>query len=141
MSSARIQAKKPIKNTKRFIPPASQAEDYVSFSYKYLESLNPKFDYQNKGTNYFNTLISKLRSWSTYTPTELRRNYGSGLRCHLVKWEDTTESCFGIPNEDQLVDSVWELQLSVNEHGRIFGFFINSVFHIRWLDPDHNLYE
>lgn len=140
MSSARIQAKKPTRTGKAFNPPATRSEEYVSFSYKYLANNNPKFAYQGKNNNYFNALIERLRSLSTLTPTELRRNAGKGLRCHEVNWTDTTETCFGIPQEDEIVDTPWELQLSSNEHGRMFGFFINSVFYICWLDPDHNLY-
>lgn len=141
MSSARIQAKKPTRAGKAFNPPATRSEEYVSFSYKYLETKNPKFGYQEKNNNYFNALIDRLRSLSMLTPTELRRNAGRGLRCHTVNWMDTTEACFGIPQEDEIVDTAWELQLSGNEYGRMFGFFIQSVFYIRWLDPDHNLYE
>ncbi len=45
-----------------------------------------------------------------------------------------------MPNEEQLVDIPYQFSLSSNEHGRVHGFFIDEVFYIVWLDPDHLLY-
>jgi len=48
--------------------------------------------------------------------------------------------CFGLPNEEQVVDTPYQFSLSSNEHGRVHGFLIDEVFYIVWLDPDHQLY-
>ncbi|QKQ77934.1 hypothetical protein FBB35_25410 [Nostoc sp. TCL240-02] len=61
-------------------------------------------------------------------------------RCHPIKWEDTREKAFGLPNEEQLVDIPYQFSISSNEHGRVHGFFIDEIFYIVWLDPDHLLY-
>jgi hypothetical protein len=63
------------------------------------------------------------------------------LRCHPIDWDDTTETCFGLVNEEQLVSQPYQFQLSSNEYGRVHGFFIENVFYIVWLDPDHLLYS
>lgn len=65
------------------------------------------------------------------------------LRCHPIDWNDprVTEQGFGIPTEEQLVDTPYQLfQLSSNEYGRVHGFFIENIFYIVWLDADHQLY-
>jgi hypothetical protein len=30
--------------------------------------------------------------------------------------------------------------LTANEYGRVHGFFLDEVFYVVWLDPDHKLY-
>ncbi|NMG11911.1 hypothetical protein DP117_35700 [Brasilonema sp. UFV-L1] len=68
-------------------------------------------------------------------------NRSSALRCHPIDWIDTTESCFGFPGEEQLVDTPYQFSISSNKHGRVHGFFIEEVFYIVWLDPNHKLYS
>jgi hypothetical protein len=78
---------------------------------------------------------------SSWTFQELIRNRSSALRCHPIDWDDTTEECFGFPKEEEIVSIPYQFSLSSNEHGRVHGFFINEIFYIVWLDPDHNLYS
>jgi hypothetical protein len=61
-------------------------------------------------------------------------NGSKSLRCHAIDWNKVTESGFGFPNEDELVDKPYQFQLSSNEHGRVHGFFIDEVFYVVWLD-------
>jgi hypothetical protein len=63
------------------------------------------------------------------------------LRCHSIDWNQTTETGFGLVHEEQLVSQPYQFQLSSNEYGRVHGFFIDNVFYIVWLDPDHLLYS
>ncbi|MDJ0676493.1 MAG: hypothetical protein QNJ36_14115 [Calothrix sp. MO_167.B42] len=77
---------------------------------------------------------------SGLTAQELLINRSSSLRCHPINWEHTSENCFGLPDEEQLVDTPYQFSLSSNEHGRVHGFFIDEVFYIVWLDPQHLLY-
>lgn len=41
-----------------------------------------------------------------------------------------------------LRDTVEPYQFSLSSHvnGRVHGFFLDHVFHIVWLDPNHRLY-
>ncbi|MHC5610983.1 MAG: hypothetical protein ACYTXA_08185 [Nostoc sp.] len=82
-------------------------------------------------------MLDRLKALSSLTAQELLVNRSSTLRCHPIKWEDTSERGFGLPNEEQLVDIPYQFSISSNEH----GFFINEIFYIVWLDPDHLLYS
>lgn len=85
--------------------------------------------------------MERLKALSGLTNQELLVNRSSALRCHPIKWEDTSETGFGLPNEEQLVDTPYQFSLSSNEHGRVHGFLIDTVFYVVWLDPDHLLYS
>lgn len=113
----------------------------ISFSFKYYQDSHSKFSGGEKETVYWLTLLSRLKALSSLSAQELLLNRSSALRCHPIKWEDTTESGFRLPNEEQLVDVPYQFSISSNEHGRVHGFFINEVFYIVWLDPDHLLYR
>jgi hypothetical protein len=73
---------------------------------------------------------------------ELKSNRSRTLKCHPIRWEDTSENSFGLPEEQeaQLKEAPMQFNLSVNEYGRVHGFFIGNAFFVRWLDPEHALY-
>ncbi len=111
----------------------------LSFSFKYLEKKD-NFDYSCRETNYFCKVIERFKDLCNNEPLSLKESRSSSLRCHPIRWEETSEDSFGIPNEEEIVDAPYQFEISAKRHGRIHGFFIDSVFYIRWLDPDHNLY-
>ncbi|RUT06495.1 hypothetical protein DSM106972_027520 [Dulcicalothrix desertica PCC 7102] len=114
----------------------------IGFSFRYLQNDNPKFSFNNRDSRYFESLLLRLRDLSKLTVSEIINNRSKSLRCHLITWEDTTEpNGFGIPNEEEIVTSAYQFQISSNEHGRVHGFFIENIFYIVWLDPNHNLYQ
>jgi hypothetical protein len=113
----------------------------ISFSFKYFQENHDQFSVQNKGANYWTALIERLKALSSLSAEEILLNRSKTLRCHPIRWSDTTESGFGIPNESRLVDTPYQFSLSSNEHGRVHGFFIDEVFYIVWLDPNHCLYR
>jgi hypothetical protein len=114
----------------------------TSFSFRYLQNNNAKFSFNNRDARYFESLLLRLRDLSTLTVLEIINNWSKSLRCHLIDWQDTTEpNGFGLPNEEQIVISAYQFQISSNEHGRVHGFFIENIFYIVWLDQNHNLYE
>ncbi|MEH1796470.1 MULTISPECIES: hypothetical protein [unclassified Nostoc] len=113
----------------------------ISFSFKYYQDSNSKFSCSEKEVIYWLTLLDRLKALSSLTAQELLVNRSSTLRCHPIKWEDTSEKRFGLPNEEQLVDIPYQFSISSNEHGRVHGFFIDEIFYIVWLDPDHLLYS
>jgi hypothetical protein len=98
------------------------------------------FHCREKGASYLLTLLDRLKSLSDLSVRELLTNRSSALRCHPIDWDGTSEAGFRLPNEEQLVDTPYQFSLSANEHGRVHGFFIDEVFYIVWLDPDHLLY-
>jgi hypothetical protein len=105
-----------------------------------LQDKHSKFSCDCRDIAYWLTLLERLKALSSLTAQELLVNRSSSLRCHPIKWEETSEKAFGLPNEEQLVDTPYQFSLSSNEHGRVHGFFIDQVFYIIWLDPNHQLY-
>lgn len=119
-----------------------EIEQGISFSFRYLQNNNEKFSFNNQDLRYFASLLLRLRDLSTLTLLEIINNRSKSLRCHPIHWRDTTEpNGFGLPNEDQIATSAYQFQISSNEHGRVHGFFIESIFYIVWLDPNHSLYQ
>lgn len=112
----------------------------LSFSFKYFV-LNNKFNPYIKEVTYFSVFLERLKDLSQLTPQEIYSNRSKALRAHPISWEDTTESSFGIPNEENIVAIPYQFELSANEHGRVHGFFVDTIFYIQWLDPNHNLYK
>jgi hypothetical protein len=112
----------------------------ISFSFKYYQDSHNKFSCNEQAATYWLTLIDRLKALSSLSNQELLVNRSNTLRCHPIKWEDTSENSFGLPNEEQLVDTPYQFSISANEHGRVHGFLIDEVFYIVWLDPDHRLY-
>lgn len=113
----------------------------ISFFYRYFNDGNDKFLVTNRDARYLEALIQRLRDLSTMTVNEITVTNAKSRRCHAIDWNKTTETCFGFPNEEQLVDTPYQFQISSNEHGRVHGFFIETVFYIVWLDPEHKLYS
>lgn len=113
----------------------------VSFSYKYFQSNHSRFSAADRESEYLIALLERLRDISGWSAQELISNRSSALRCHPIDWSDTTESGFGFPSEEQLVDTPYQFSISSNKHGRVHGFFIKEVFYIVWLDPEHKLYS
>ena len=134
-TDTRVQSSSRIKLTATNTPPKG-----VSFSYKYFQSNHRKFSVASRKPEYLTALLERLRDISAWTAQELITNRSKTLRCHPISWNDTTETCFSISGEEQLVDTPYQFSLSSNEHGRVHGFFIEDVFYIVWLDPDHKLY-
>lgn len=120
------------------IPPKPSLS--ISFSFKYFQRDHSKFSGNSQAISYWLTLLDRLKALSSLTAQELLVNRSSSLRCHPIRWADTSENDFGIPNEEQLVDTPYQFSLSSNEYGRIHGFFIDEIFYVVWLDPNHQLY-
>lgn len=114
-------------------------DDYISFSFKFFV-VTKKFNPYGEEVNYFINLLERKRELCRLLPIELLSNRSKTLRCHPISWKETSEMNFGLKNEEQLVDTPYQLSVSSNEFGRIHGFFIKAVFYVVWLDPKHNLY-
>jgi hypothetical protein len=121
-------------------PPKLGPPQGISFSFKYYQENHNKFSCIKKEVSYWLTLLERLKSLSRLTAQEFLASRSITLRCDPIKWEETSESGFGLPNEEQLVDIPYQFSISSNKHGRVHGFLINETFYIVWLDPDHLLY-
>ena len=136
---------KPKHKTKSVIAEAKETlkidhSEFLNFSLKYFECVKDKFDFNPRESDYFIVLINRIQDLCRFKTSEFYANRSSALRAHPIEWDDTTEDCFNLKNEDQLVDTPYQFELTANEYGRIHGFLIDNTFYIRWFDPEHNLY-
>lgn len=113
----------------------------TSFSFKYFQADNDKFSIRNQDAKYLQALLERLRDLSKLTVTEIINNHSKSIRCHPIVWKETTEQCFEIPNEKQLVDTPYQLFETSLSQGRVHGFFIENIVYVVWLDPEHRLYQ
>lgn len=116
-----------------------QHDPLIKFSFKYLHMGHEKFKYDDQDAQYFLKLIERMQGLSFFKVSELQVSRSKSLRFHDNDWSRTTEDCFGLPNEEELVDKPWQFEISSIEHGRVHGFFIGNVFYIVWFDPKHLL--
>lgn len=138
--SKKIKKTKVLKTSTSGIELTKLKHQGISFSFKYYQNDHSKFSCNEKAAIYWLTLIDRLKALSGLSNQELLMNRSRTLRCHPIKWENTSENGFGLPNEEQLVDTPYQFSLSSNEHGRVHGFLIGEVFYVVWLDPRHLLY-
>ena len=113
----------------------------IVFSLKYLDLHDSDFCVDKCKSKYFIALLKRLAEISKLFVNDFKGKYKKALRNHDIEWEDVTRDCFGIPDEEQLVDKPWQFSVSANENGRVVGFFIRNIFYVRWLDCNHNLYD
>ena len=118
-----------------------KGEPLISFSFKYLQDDNEKFRYSPHDAGYFVEVLRRLQSVCGLKKIELLVSRSSALRAHPISWSETTEEEFGIPGEEQLVDTPFQFSIGANEHGRIHGFFIRDTFNVVWFDKHHKLYS
>ena len=126
--------------SKEFVSKEESHLDFVKFSFKYL-LINETFKYSDRETGYFTSLIERLRIICGMPCQEFIISYKKPLRNHYINWDDTSQSSFGLPNEEQLVERPFQFGISANEHGRVIGFFIERTFYIVWFDPNHEVYS
>lgn len=112
----------------------------VTFSFKYLAVEHETFDFRGCNSAYFVSCICRLKHVSCFKCSELKYPTVKALRNHFIRWEDTSQKCFGLPNEEQLVERPFQFGVSANEHGRVIGFFIDTTFYVVWLDVEHQMY-
>lgn len=143
-----IPSPKSTANESKFAGIAKHVNDIVkpsgncSFSLKYLFTNDPTFLVEHEDAEYYHKIIERLKALSTSSVLELRANRSPALRCHPIDWKDTrvSRSSFGIPQEEELYDTPYEISVSSNEYGRMHGFFTGDIFNIVWLDRNHDLY-
>ena len=113
----------------------------MSFSFMFFQDNHEKYNCRDREISYWVAFLDRLKNLSSLTALEMMNNRSSALRCHPIDWSRTSESEFGIPNEKQLVNIPYQFSISSNAHGRVHGFFLDEVFYIVWLDPNHLLYS
>ena len=121
-------------------PTKIDPEARVSFNFRRLIEKEKKFVYCSKEVKYFLSLVERLKDISNFTKKQLVNDHSKSLRFHPIDFKDksVSENTFDILSED-VDDDAWQFSLSSNEYGRVHGYFVDDVFYIVWLDPDHKL--
>ena len=125
-------------------PEVSETETIV-FSFNYFQ---PNHSTCNAGCRegiYFRALLQRFSDVGRLTVKQFRTMHAGqnqSWRIHPISWSHPKISTngFKIPNRQDLDEQAWQFSLSQNQNGRVHGFLIDRVFHVVWLDPDHNLY-
>ena len=115
----------------------------MAFSYAYFDRMDKDYCVDDCESKYFIALLDRLKNLSEWTVKHFEENYSKAVRNHPIKWEEdrVSRDSFGIPGEEDMVENAWQFSVSVNENGRVMGFFIGNVFYIRWLDKKHLTYR
>ncbi|WP_312457389.1 hypothetical protein [Pseudescherichia sp.] len=142
MSRGKIKAGKiPSSGDRIVIRKPKNARTALSFSFQYIDSAHAKFGFEKQSAVYFCKVIERLQGMSSLTLLEFTTNRNAALKSHCIDWVRTSEpDGFAHLNEQFQSYTPYQFAVSRNEHGRVHGFFIGDVFHIVWLDPDHQLY-
>ena len=123
-------------------------------SYKYLDNSNKKFSMDLISNNRLriqseNRLRSKLSEYCDFDNFKKKikddLTYRDNNHIHPIEWDDNRirESSFTSLDDDlmeQIKTDCWQLGVD-NQGFRMHGFFVDNVFYIVWLDPEHNLYN
>lgn len=121
-------------------------------SYKYLCTNNSKYSMEAVKDSkikiqYYNDFYKKILEYSQIDnfKAHISSNvwYRNSNHIHPIDWNDRrikekNFSCLPLKLMEQVKDDCY--QLGINHAFRIHGFFIENVFYIVWLDPNHELY-
>lgn len=121
-------------------------------SYKYLCHNNSKYGMESIKDNkikiqYYNDFIKKISDYSQLDnfKAHISSNtwYRNSNHIHPIDWNDTrirekNFSCLPSKLMEQVKGDCY--QLGINHVFRIHGFFIENIFYVVWLDPNHELY-
>ena len=117
------------------------APSKLSFSFRYMDRQHNKFSYSEREAGYFCKVLERLSVLCDKTVLEVQAERSSALRAHPIEWDHTSEPTgFSHLNEQLRESRPYQFSISSNAHGRVHGFFIDHVFYVVWLDPDHRLY-
>lgn len=123
--------------------PEEVHQDLLSFSFKYLELDNQKFDLPcpRAKSGYLQEFLQRVKSYSSMKASEIQNARGKAIRCHPVSWDETSESDGFAGLDEQLQQlTPWQISIGTNTYGRVHGFFLDSTFYAVWIDHDHKLY-
>jgi len=117
-------------------------EGLVTFSFRHYTA-SEKFCLPpaDRLPTYVPQLLDRLKHVGAMKVTEFRSEKSRSLRAHQHDWHNTSESeGFAHLGEQLRSCEPWQFCLSANEHGRVHGLLIDSVFYVVWIDPNHALY-
>lgn len=118
------------------INPGAPRDRQITFSFKYLHPKPPVS--QDFPDGYLKELMNCLKEISEWDQGEFVGNRSSSLRAHGIDWSDSNipDGFTHLPKH--LQDSAgYQISIERDVYGRVIGLLIGSVFHVCWLDPNH----
>lgn len=129
------------------------AKTQLVISYQYLSLDNKKYSMDEIGDNrtrigFYQDYFEKIKEYCSYDnfKKHIRENgrYREKNHIHQIDWKDgrIREKNFNSLSDGlmkQIQGDCWQLGIN-NQSFRIHGFFIENVFYIVWMDPNHQLY-
>lgn len=110
----------------------------VYFSFESLER-NEYFNLDGTCQKWASDLFDTMQKASRITMKEIHAGTYSGktspFRIH--RHENANPPC-DVPKNISLED-LWQIRISLSKGG-IHGLFVDNVFYVLWLDPQHNMY-
>lgn len=134
-----------VKKTKPSIQPGKIRKtevrgELLTFSFRYFlndRQLCP----QEHPDGYAQKLAERLRDLSQWTVARFTEGYVKAVRNHRIDWTRSSQpQGFTHIPQQALEGEAWQFSLSANEHGRVHGLLIDNVFHVVWLDCNHQLF-
>jgi len=111
----------------------------VVFGFKYLD-ITDKYTVRNKDSEYLLLMLNRWKEISRLQRSELFQA-GKSWRCHTHDWSKTKEKD-GFKNLPRHLRDYEGVQIGLGmKKGRVHGFFIQNVFNVVWLDPDHQVWD
>src|ERR1700677_639827 len=125
------------------IPTPTVPTGTVLFSFRYVDFSIPELRLDQVSPGYFEQFVAKLIQVSKFTTREFQTDRGICRALHSHSFD------FGLCNVPAGYAHInplalwygkhWQFSITVNEHGRIFGFFEGDVFYVVWFDPTHHV--
>lgn len=110
----------------------------VLFSFETLER-NEYFNLDGTCEKWASDLFDAMHKASNITMREIHAgNYSGKNSTFRIHRHETAKPPCKVPNNISL-DELWQIRISKSKGG-IHGLFIDNIFYVLWLDPQHNLY-
>lgn len=129
------------KNVKRIAPNnvnLNIENQRVLFSFESLER-NEYFNLDGTCARWSSDLFDAMQKASKITMKEIHAGNYSGKKSpfRIHRHEKAKPPC-AVPHNISL-DDLWQIRISRSKGG-IHGLFVDNIFYVLWLDPQHNLY-
>lgn len=112
----------------------------IVISFLFLDVENALFNLGNANEKWFFSLIKEIRGLTKLKKSEVYGKYRNRYDPH--NYIDKKEEKLNIRHPLLIDEQKETCQLKLHESfGRIHGFFIENVYYVVYLDPEHNMYD
>jgi hypothetical protein len=123
----------------RIQQPKPQPPQTIVFSFQCILQTGDEYALDKVPETLLRTMMLKFQEYGNLEPRHLRN---SSHHCHPIDWKDSRVSRpNGFAHLDDQKRSYPAWQLYITPKARIYGFFMENIFHIVWFDPKHTLYR